>query len=605
MLVAVLAGCQLPRPALDRALTGLVTGLESGYLAGVATTGTDPTADYSEIVSGMDGIRPEVTPGDVQVDGDTATVPLHLAWPFPAGTWEYGTTATLRRVGREWQVDWLPTLVHPSLTDRTRLVHRRIAAQRGNILGANGTPIVAERQVFVLGLDKSTVGAEQVEASARAIAKALDIDADRYTRSATAAGPQAFVEALTIRADTPQVAAGFLDIPGARVLDRRRPLAPTATFASGLLGTVGTADQQRADASGGTIRIGDSVGVGGLQERYDDQLRGTPGDRVIIVPRGIPAGEVSDPHAVFNAAPTPGVALQTTLDVNLQQKAEKALAKVKGSAAIVAVDAPTGKILAAATARADGSNPTATYGRAAPGSTFKVVSALALLRSGLSPDSTVDCPATTTVDGRVLKNYSDFPSGRVGTMTLTDALATSCNTAFVGQADRVDDAALADAAASLGVGRDHDVGFPAFYGSVPAAQNTVGHAEAMFGQGLVEVSPMAMAGVAASVRSGQTVLPWLVDGHRPTSDATALSAEEAGQLRAMMGAVVKEGTARGMSGVLDGAKTGTAEYGTATPPATHAWMIGYRGDLAVAVYVADGESGSATGAPLLRAFLGK
>ena len=51
------------------------------------------------------------------------------------------------------------------------------------------------------------------------------------------------------------------------------------------------------------------------------------------------------------------------------------------------------------------------------------------------------------------------------------------------------------------------------------------------------------------------------------------------------------------------AKTGTAEFGDRTPPQTHAWMVAVHGDLAVAVFVDDGESGSRTAGPLLEAFL--
>jgi cell division protein FtsI/penicillin-binding protein 2 len=51
------------------------------------------------------------------------------------------------------------------------------------------------------------------------------------------------------------------------------------------------------------------------------------------------------------------------------------------------------------------------------------------------------------------------------------------------------------------------------------------------------------------------------------------------------------------------AKTGTAEYGTATPPATHAWMIGFRGTLAFAVYVETGVSGGRTAGPIAARFL--
>ena len=78
------------------------------------------------------------------------------------------------------------------------------------------------------------------------------------------------------------------------------------------------------------------------------------------------------------------------------------------------------------------------------------------------------------------------------------------------------------------------------------------------------------------------------------------------QLRQMMRAVVTEGSGRVLSG-LDGpaviAKTGTAEYGSATPLKTHAWMIAAQGDLAVAAFVNDGESGSQTAGPVLRRFL--
>jgi cell division protein FtsI/penicillin-binding protein 2 len=53
------------------------------------------------------------------------------------------------------------------------------------------------------------------------------------------------------------------------------------------------------------------------------------------------------------------------------------------------------------------------------------------------------------------------------------------------------------------------------------------------------------------------------------------------------------------------AKTSTAEYGTSKPLKTHAWMIAAQGDLAIAVFVNDGKSGSSTAGPLLRRFLDK
>jgi len=88
--------------------------------------------------------------------------------------------------------------------------------------------------------------------------------------------------------------------------------------------------------------------------------------------------------------------------------------------------------------------------------------------------------------------------------------------------------------------------------------------------------------------------------------AAPLQPVEAEQLRALLETVVDEGSARFLSDVPGdpvGAKTGTAEYGSESPPRTHAWMIAIQGDLAVAVFVEDGESGSRTAGPLLEAFL--
>ncbi|WP_139283227.1 penicillin-binding transpeptidase domain-containing protein [Raineyella antarctica] len=605
-LLSTTTACSALATSRLRALVGaLETGLESGDLGAVRVTdGFDATADLRAITSGMDGIRPQVSTGAVAIDGQHATVPLTFEWTFPAGPWRYDTTAGFSRGQQGWAVDWSPTLVHPSLSATTRLVHRRTPAERGQILGKGGTPIVRARDTFTLGLDKSTIPATQVDDSAGRIARALGIDEARYRQRVRAAGPIAYVEALTVRAERTQVAPAFLDTPGARIIEGQRQLGPTPTFAQGLLGTVGPADAARARASGGAVAEGDLVGLGGLQERYDAQLRGVPGDRVVVVPRDAPAGTVSNPPAVFNATPTPGVALETTLDEAAQTRAEQVLAGVSGSAALVALDTATGAVLAAATSPADGARPTATSGRFPPGSTFKVATTLALLRSGLTPESEVACSPTETVDGRTFTNYSDFPSSGLGRTTLRSAVALSCNTALVSERERITPEQLTEAAGSLGLGRDHDAGFPAFYGSVPPPANPVGAAEAMIGQGLVEASPLSMAGVAASVAAGRTTVPYLLERHRPTPDAAPLTAQEAAALQSVMQATVQQGSASSLKGVLTGAKTGTAEYGTQTPPRTHAWMIGYRDGVAVAAFVADGASGSSAAGPLVRAYLG-
>jgi cell division protein FtsI/penicillin-binding protein 2 len=369
---------------------------------------------------------------------------------------------------------------------------------------------------------------------------------------------------------------------------------------------VGPATAELVAKSKGRVEAGDVVGLSGLQSRYDAQLAGSPAVKVDAV------DEDDRTRSLTSWDGTPGRPLRLTLDVALQAKAERILADAgdehSPATALVAIRPSTGDLLVAANGPGNKGLNAATYGRYAPGSTFKVVSSLALLRAGLRPGDTVSCPATLVVDGRRFKNYADYPAAHLGDITYRTAIANSCNTAVIGQRDRLGAGDLADAAAALGLGVDHDLGFPAYFGQVPPASGETEKAADMIGQGKVEASPMAMATVAASVAAGHVVVPHLVEGVAPTADPRKpLTAAEAGQLRDLMRAVVTEGSGRFLAGLGDvGAKTGTAEYGTARKGGalpTHTWMIATRGDLAVAVFVETGESGSQTAGPLLKAFL--
>ncbi|MFA6298314.1 MAG: penicillin-binding transpeptidase domain-containing protein, partial [Nocardioides sp.] len=249
----------------------------------------------------------------------------------------------------------------------------------------------------------------------------------------------------------------------------------------------------------------------------------------------------------------------------------------------------------------------ATFGQFAPGSTFKSASALALLRAGLTPDSTVPCTSTIVVDGKSFKNYSDYPASGIGRIPLRTALANSCNTAFISQAPKLGELDLFDAAAALGMGIDHDLGFPAYLGQVEPAASQTEKAANLIGQGRVLASPMVMATVIASVQKGSIVVPRLVSSVEVSPpDVDPLTPGEATALKGMLRGVVTNGSG---SGLLDLpgpdviAKTGTAEFARDGRIETHAWMIAAQGDLAVAVFVELGASGSRTAGPILEAFL--
>jgi cell division protein FtsI/penicillin-binding protein 2 len=594
-------------PAGDLA-ADLATALSDHTLGDVPLTTEGQRDAFAELVAPLDDLPVAVTVSSVDVAEEEGGADVGLAWSWQVAegqTWAYDTTVRLSAAGDVWSVDWTPEALAPDLAEGDTLGLRTLTPDRGDITGADGAVLVTERPVLRYGLDKTKVEGDQVARSARRIARILDVDVASYVDRAEAMGPEAFVEAVVLREDDARdVLPAFRKVRGALAVNDSLPLAPSREFAAALLGRVGPATAEVVDESDGAIVAGDEVGLSGLQARYDTQLRGLPG--TAIVARG-PDDQL---RTLFEAPATDGTPLATTIDPVLQDRAESALAGVGPASALVAIRPSDGAVLATANGPGAAGADLADTGRYAPGSTFKVVSSLALLRNGMKPGDRVTCSPTTVVDGRSFKNYDDYSASAIGDITLTQAVANSCNTAFISQADRLSDGDLADAAAALGLGVDHDLGFPVYLGQVPPPQTETGAAADLIGQGTVLASPFAMATVAASVASGRTVLPTLLPEHQVTQvqPEVPLARAEATQLRGLMRAVVDAGSGRFLLDVpgVTGAKTGTAEYGepdAAGDLATHAWMIATRGDLAVAVFVETGVSGSQTAGPVLEAFL--
>ncbi|GGC79473.1 cell division protein FtsI [Tersicoccus solisilvae] len=628
LLAATLTACtdsgDPVQPAAER-LAAALSARNTDQIAFTGTTGTAVTKQLTTLSDRLGGLAPKVTVEKVdRPDDDAANVAMNVTWDVDASDrdWTYAVTAQLSRTDGHWSVTNGDGLINPSLDPGEQLALRRVAPERGDILGAGNARIVTDRPVVRVGLDKAKVPAAQQDRAARAIAAAVDIDAAGYAATVKAAGAQAFVEAITYRdgthdAERREAAA----VTGAVEVADRIPLAPTSTFARAVLGTVGPVTAEMVAQSGGRYRAGDVAGLSGLQAQYEDRLAGTPGARVLAVPA------TGDPRVLFENQAQPGTDVRTTLDPTMQTLAEGLLADQEPASALVAVKPSTGEILAAASGPGSKGYDTALLGQYAPGSTFKVATSLGLLRTGATPSTTVPCTPSITVDGRTFRNFPGYPAAALGKVPLSTAITFSCNTAFIAQHDRIDDAALTSAAASLGVGRPNETGAAAFLGSVPTGVGTTDHAASMIGQGKVLVSPLAAATMAASVAHGSTVTPRLItedpvsssaapstqptaspSGTSPASPtpttpapATPLTAGETAGLRTLMRSVVTGGGVDSLKDVPGGpvyAKTGTAEFGTANPPETHSWIIAYQGDLAVAVFVEKGDHGAVTSAPI-------
>ncbi len=612
-------------PSAEPTAQALAAGLASGDFSGVAVAAGDPAVvgqEYADVVAGLGDLEPTVTLAGVAPapapaadsgsdDEDTgsaadsaAVATYDWSWPVGPDGWHYQTQVPLTLLDDEWQVGWDVTAIEPSLSPGVTLDLVSLSAERGDILGARGLALVTDRPVVRVGIDRTKVGPARVRSSARELARLVDIDVAPYVKRVEASGPEAFVEAIVYRQqEVPRgVLPGVADIKGAAAIYGERPLGPTQGFAAPILGSVGEVTAEMIEEHPDLYDLGDVAGLSGLQARYDESLRGTPGQAVNAV------GADGKTRELFRAPAVDGQPLQLAMDLDLQVAAEQALEGVGPISALVAIRPSTGEILAAANGPGNGGYNYATYGQFEPGSTFKTVSSLALLRAGDTPDTIVPCTSSIVVDGKRFENYDGYPASALGPIPLRTALAHSCNTAFISQHDRLGQQSLVDAAASLGMGIDHDLGFPAYFGNVQPPEGETEKAADLIGQGTILASPMVMATVMASIQAGSLVVPSLVTSVEsgPPDGVTGPTPQESAQLRAMLRGVVTQGSGSLLLDVPGPpviAKTGTAEFVRDGELLTHAWMVAAQGDLAVAVFVDEGASGSGTAGPILEQFL--
>ena len=553
------------------------------------------------------GATPEVTLADAgEAQDGTRTATYDWTWTLPddAGTWEYTTTATLTKREDGWAPQLTPAALGPELEDGETLAVRAVDPELGTITDRDGTQLYGPRDVKVLGLDKSQLAADQLDSSARDLAAALGTDADRYAESVAGAGEEAFVPALTIRVsdegEYDLARAG--QVPGFHALEEQRPLAVERDYAPGVLGSLREATAEDVEKSGGEIQAGDQVATGGVLAAEQDAILGTSGLEIVAT-----GGEQERP--LHEVDPVAGTTVRTTLDDDLQRRATAAIADEESPSAVIALSASTGDVLAAALGPTGQSYPVGLVGQYAPGSTFKTVTALSLLRAGVTPDTELQCPATASVAGRSFKNADSMDPSLFGTMPLRSVIAHSCNTALLLQHETVSQAELADAATTLGIGQEAPAGLDAFMGSIDPADEGVEHAAAMMGQGRVLTSPLAMATVLASVQNGATVTPRILADSEPAAPEvpTPLTEDEAAQMQEMLRGVVTDGSLDDFAD-LPGepviGKTGTAEYTNEEGElALHSWVIVAQGDLVVAAFVEDGSYGSVTAGPIAREVL--
>ena len=532
---------------------------------------------------------------------DRVVATLAVTWTFGSErTWEYETRTRVVEDGDgAWKVQWTPASVEPGLVDGDVLKAIRTPAERGQILDRAGQPLLPDLGTVVVGIQPGR--AEDPETTARQAATIVGVDPEELVGRVAVAGPEEFVTVTTMaRADYEAVRDQIHPLPGTVFREEYTPSGLPADHAVGVLGTTGPASAEDAAASKGRIVEGDIVGLTGLQLGQDEVLGGQPGLTIQSI-----ASTEATPRTLKAFPAVPGRSITVTLDERIQRVADQVTANTEQPSAVVVVDTRNGDVLGVSNGPTGSrSFNRALVGRYPPGSVFKIPTALALLETGMTPETAISCPEELIV-GKRFTNAGGFALGEVPFRSI---FARSCNTGFVGQVDAIDMERLSELAGQLGYRSHDDLGLPVFGGSVPTDGDRTDAAASMIGQGRVEGSVLSVALTSASVANGSSLNPRLIiDASDPDPEpGEPLPAAALPALRDMMRAVVTEGTGDVLAGVPGEpvhAKTGTAEFGTEDPPRTHAWISGYQGNLAFAVLVEDGGGGGSVAGPIARDLL--
>jgi penicillin-binding protein 2 len=546
------------------------------------------------------------------------------------------------------------------LADNNRTRRLTLAAPRGPLLDRGGSVLVENRPAFNVVLTPEH--AEDFDGTVVRLARALGIGEAQIRERVARARRGAPLSEIVIKSDASledvaALEARRLELPAVTVDVvplRSYPLAAAAAHALGRVGEVSEKQLGQPDFDG--LSPGALVGQAGIEAQYNRYLMGQDGYRQVIVnSHGVEVGEAE------RRLPVDGPTLTLTIDASLQAALEKAFAGKAGSG--VMLDPRTGEVLAMTSTPSydpnafttgieahlwsdlvqDPATPLmnrVTQGVYSPGSTFKLVSAVAGLEEGvLSPSTSVFCSGQLAIYNTVFHCHK---AGGHGSVDLRHALSLSCNVFFYQLGIRLEISRLSAWARRLGLGTLTGIDLPhEATGLMPSpewklrtlktpwyAGETVSVA---IGQGQVSVTPLQMAVLVSTIANGgkrvsprlvravagRPLLPCKTDDdpgpcvHPPVD--LGLKPETLASVREGMISVVAEGTGwrAHLPTVVVAGKTGSAqvvararlEKDQSEKNQPHGWFVGFapadNPRVAFAVLVEHGRSGGEAAAPLV------
>ncbi len=428
------------------------------------------------------------------------------------------------------------------LAEENRINVRLLPPPRGRIFDRNGTVLADNEPLYRIVIVREDAG--DVEAVLGRLARLLPLEPEEIERVRSEIARRSPFVPVTVAErlhweDVAEVAVNAPALPGVNPevgLSRHYPLGEDFAHVVGYVGPVSDYDLSRIEDPDPLLQIPRyQIGKNGVEAKLETVLRGRAGSRRIEVNA---VGRVM--RELDRQPGQPGADVELTVDAALQNFVQARLGQE--SAAAVVMDTASGEILAMASSpsfdpnkfvrgisvsdyRALTDTPLrplankAVQGTYPPGSTFKMVVALAALEEGvISPEETVWCPGYKKLGGR---RFHCWKRGGHGHVNLIDSLEQSCDVYYYEIAEKVGIEKIAAMARRLGLGQQFSLPLPAVArGLTPdkdwkrahrGAEWLVGDTlNAGIGQGFVLASPLQLAVMTARLASGRALEPRLV-----------------------------------------------------------------------------------------------
>ena len=453
------------------------------------------------------------------------------------------------------QVYAAPAFAEKAQLQRTRDIE--IAPKRGTIYDRDGQPLAVSREARTIYASPRFV--TEPRSAAEALAGVLGGDVEEYAERLSRDTGFVYIARKTTVEKAELVEA--LDLAGIGVLKDSRRTYPGGDLAAQVLGFVGT----------------DNEGLAGLEQYYDTVLAGKPGS---ILAERDPFGRVIPGGVMHFEEPVDGADIVISIDKDIQHAAQSALQRAVDeweaeSGSVIVMDPRNGEILAMASA--PGFNPNR-FGEAdseayrnrpvsgvyEPGSTFKAITAAAVLDAGLfTPDSMFELPPALQIGGW---RISEARPRKTVNWSLTEIIEKSSNVGSVKLAQALGEKGFYDYVTRFGFTERTGVDYPAeAVGFLPPLEqwSATTIANIPFGQG-VSMTPLQLArGIAAIANGGELVTPhFLLDGGEGEQQAEwprkrVISQEAAADTREVL--KVASGDPNMVEGYVVAGKTGTAQ----------------------------------------------